>query len=128
MGSVALAVLLAAAVLWSGLGLLGEMRYGLDELDGRQGNALPFFWRFGSAPVERFARCMAAARPLLPRGSVVAFDSPAGPRDADFFRWRWAAYLLPAQHLVRARGGRTGALGGFLRPYRQTGAEPRGHA
>jgi hypothetical protein len=115
--SVALGVLLAVGVAWSAMGLLVEVRDAAEEADARGGNALPFFWRFGMAPVGRFARCMAAARAVLPAGAVVAFDSAEGPRDADFFRWRWAAYLLPEQHLVRAGDPR--ALAGFLLTYRK---------
>jgi hypothetical protein len=116
---VALGVLLAVGVAWSAMGLLVEVRDAAEEADGRGGNALPFFWRFGMAPVGRFARCMAAARAVLPAGAVVAFDSAEGPRDADFFRWRWAAYLLPEQHLVRADDPRARALAGFLLTYRK---------
>ena len=115
----ALGVLLGVGVAWSGAGLLREVRDAVEELDARGGNALPFFWRFGMAPVGRFARCMAAARAVLPAGAVVAFDSAEGPRDADFFRWRWAAYLLPEQHLVRAGDPRARALAGFLLTYRK---------
>jgi hypothetical protein len=123
--SLALGLVLGIGVAWSGAGLVSEVRDAVEELDARAGNAVPFFWRFGMAPVERFARCMAAARPLLPPGSVVAFESLEGPREADFFRWRWAAYLLPEQHLVRARDARAGSPAAFLLTYRKEAQDPR---
>jgi hypothetical protein len=125
--SLAVGLLLGLALVWSGAGLLGEVQSALDGFAGRQGNALPFFWRFGTAPVERFAGVMAAARPLLPPGSIVAFASTDGPRQADFFRWRWAAYLLPEQHVVLLNdhtGRDMAGFLGFVLTYRKQAQDP----
>jgi hypothetical protein len=66
-------------------------------------------WRLGSRPAERLRRCLDEARGLLPADAVVTFVSPPGPLQADFFRSRWAAYLLPDLDVVTPADGPTGS-------------------
>lgn len=101
----------------------GELR----GFDARSANANPFNWRFGMAPVVRFSRCMAEARALLPPGTLVAFVSPGegaagrggGGGNDDFFRWRWAAYLLPELDLVRLQDASPPQAPSYLLTYRR---------
>jgi hypothetical protein len=97
----ALGLLLGCSVLAAARAFVVETRDAVAGFEGRPLNIGPFFWRSGMAPTERLARCLDEARALLPAGSVVAFASAPGPDDAAFYRWRWAAYLLPGIHLVR---------------------------
>jgi hypothetical protein len=66
-------------------------------------------WRIGSRPAERLRRCLDEAHGLLPRGSIVTFVSPPGALQADFFRSRWAAYLLPDLDVVTPADGPVGS-------------------
>jgi hypothetical protein len=116
--SVAVRLLAGLALGWAAFCVAVETRGSLSYYMARGGNVSPYLWRFGMAPVERLARCLAEARELMPAGSVVAFVSPDGPGDADFFRWRWAAYLLPDEDVVRWRDAE-GARAGFLITYRR---------
>ena len=97
----ALALLLAAA----GFGFLRSLEEALAGFDRRASRAgPPLTWRLGKAPVVALARCLDAARPLLPPGSLVAFAGPAEPEDQRLLRWRWASYLLPERDLVQYPG------------------------
>jgi len=58
--------------------------------------ASPWMWRLGTPALERLARCMQRAASVAPADSMVAF----GDRDADFLRWRWAAYELPQNDVL----------------------------
>ena len=88
-------LVLALFVVWGGVALAHETGDVLAGWDARQANREPCVWRFGMAPVERLERCLAGVEGWVPRDSVVIFASPAGPCSAEFYRWRWAAYLLP---------------------------------
>ena len=55
----------------------------------------------GMPQTAELERCLAAARREIPAGTVVAFSSPDDPPGAAFYRWRWAAYLMPAHGVVR---------------------------
>jgi hypothetical protein len=95
--STALLVRLALVlyVAWAGIALARETAAAAEGWGLRQGNTYPYFWRLGMAPVERLRRCLAGAEGLLPRDTLVVFTSRPAPYDGEFFRWRWAAYLLP---------------------------------
>jgi hypothetical protein len=82
---------------------MSECRAAAASWSHRQANVLPNRWQLGSAPVSRLERCLAGVEGLLPRDSVVLFASPDGPVAAPFFRWRWAAYLLPDLNVVAPR-------------------------
>jgi hypothetical protein len=121
-------LVLGLYVAWAGIALASETGAALESWDLRQGNAAPCEWRFGMAPVARLRRCLAgvAADGRVPRDSVVVFASPAGPCQADFYRARWAAYLLPELQVVAPGDPWGSPLAGFLIAYRLEPAPPPG--
>jgi hypothetical protein len=88
-------LVLVLFVIWGGIALAREIGAAHAGWDRRQDYWLPNQWRFGMAQVERLRRSLAGVEGWLPADSVVGFASPPGAGSADFFRWRWAAYLLP---------------------------------
>jgi hypothetical protein len=114
------------ALAWAVAALARETGAAVAGWDDRQANVRPADWRFGSAPVERLERCLAGAEGWLPSGTTVLFTSPASEPSAEFYRWRWAAYLLPDLQV--------GAPGSFDDPrdapyviaYRRTPTPPAG--
>src|SRR5437868_4157849 len=92
-------LILGFALAWGVLAFLRETGRALAALDDQaNGRAAVTDWRLGSPRVEALDRCLALVRERVPPGRVVAFASPADSRpfpNAGFFRWRWAAYLLP---------------------------------
>ncbi len=113
-------------VCWSGVALVRETAAAVAGWDARQVNRRPCLWRFGMAPVERFARCLAGVDGLLPPDSLVIFDSPPGDCSAQFYRWRWAAYLLPALDLVTPDDPAGRQRASYLIAYRTEPAPPPG--
>jgi hypothetical protein len=95
-------LVLGLLVLWAGAGLLSDLRSAVTTWDARDQWVRPqWSWRFGAPQVLRLERCTAAARRILPPGSVVAFAAPPDePQGNAFFLQRWAAYLMPAHELV----------------------------
>jgi len=126
-------LLVGLALVWAGYAALRELSFALTGYDLRDRRpAVPLQWRFGMPAVDDLARFAAAARPLLPRGSRVAFASPrtTGGRAGDdaYFRARWAAYFLPEVDLVDA--GSSAAAGadyalGFRLPLSGPRFQPR---
>jgi hypothetical protein len=88
-------LILALCLGWAVLGLIHDTADAWDGWSRRGWNSVPCAWRLGMAPVERLRRCLAGVDGLVPAGTVVAFASQNSPCDGQFFRWRWAAYLLP---------------------------------
>jgi hypothetical protein len=96
------AAVLGLLVACAALGFLASLEDALAGYDARHARAgPPLSWRFGRAPVAALEACLAAARPRLPPGGVVAFAGPAEPRGDAFLRWRWASYFLPERDVVR---------------------------
>jgi len=93
-------IALALFLAWAGISLAREVHDAAFDLTHPRPNVLPVAWRFGSPPVLRLQRCLAPVENLMPLGSLVIFASPPGPMGADFFRRRWAAYLLPRSSVV----------------------------
>jgi len=97
--------LLLAAVclglLGSGAAFLRETGRALTAYDGRRDLALGVIaWRFGLPQVDRLDAFLRAARPLLPPGEPAVFGSPDDAPGQRFFRYRWAAFLLPEVPLL----------------------------
>jgi hypothetical protein len=92
--------LLVLFVGWAAAALVHEGGAALAGWDARQVNQPPCTWRLGMAPAERFRRCLGGVEGWLPAGSTIIFVSSPGPCSAEFFRWRWAAYLLPDLDVV----------------------------
>jgi hypothetical protein len=92
---------LALLVAWAAGGFLLEVNGAIAGWDERERAHGPLAWRFGTHETGDLARCLAAARPGIPAGSVVAFASAERPARR-FQRWRWAAYLLPEDDVVPA--------------------------
>ncbi|HEX3555421.1 MAG TPA: hypothetical protein VIA62_19535 [Thermoanaerobaculia bacterium] len=94
-------LLLGLLVLWSGLSLLAEARRAVTSWDDRgEWRSRPDNWRFGTPQVAALEACFAAARRLVPPGSLVAFATPPEPPDTALLPVRWAAYLMPAQDVL----------------------------
>jgi hypothetical protein len=92
---------LVLLVAWAAGGFLLEMNGAVSAWDDRERAHGPQAWRLGTPVTGDLERCLAAARPTIPAGSVVAFLSDERP-SLRFQRWRWAAYLLPADDVVLA--------------------------
>ena len=102
--------LLGLLVLWSGLALLAEARRAVTSWDDRaEWRSRPDNWRFGTPQVAALEACFAAARRLVPAGSLVAFAAPPEPPDTALLPVRWAAYLMPAQDVVAREDAAAGA-------------------
>lgn len=87
---------------WAGAGFLLEMNGALAGWDGRaERTEPPWLWRPGMPQTAELERCLAVARREIPTGTVVAFSSLDEPPGAAFYRWRWAAYLMPAHVVVQ---------------------------
>lgn len=112
-------LILGLVLAWTLRGFLFEVRTGLEGYDHRGDWAAgPALWRFGIPQQERLAACLAAVRKHVPAGSYVAFVSPAGESGAEFFRLRWAAYLLPEMHVLPLDRPETPGLAQYLVDYR----------
>ena len=118
----ALSLLLA----WAGYAALAEVGRTLAEYDGRATRlAGAIGWREGMPQVERLERFAAAARPLLPPGSMVVFVSTDDTPEQQFFRYRWAAYLLPEVDLIPFADPAAGRDGRYLLAYSRRMDHPR---
>ncbi|HTQ80134.1 MAG TPA: hypothetical protein VMM92_09060 [Thermoanaerobaculia bacterium] len=94
-------ILLGCLLAWAGFAFLAELSRAVSGFDLRERySPATIGWRFGIPQVVRLSRFLEAARPLLSRGERVAFASPPAPQADLFFRYRWAAYLLPEVDLV----------------------------
>jgi hypothetical protein len=111
---------------WAALALARETGDAWEGWSQRQRNNLPCGWRFGMAPVERLRRCLGGIDGLVPSGSVVAFASLPGGCSAEFFRWRWAAYLLPGLEVVSLDDPAARQLAAYLITYRRLPEPPPG--
>ena len=110
---------------WSAFAFLAELREAMEVYDRRSVHRSdPVRWRFGTPQVETLRRCLAEARALIPPGSVVIFTSP-GPEEAAFYRWRWAAYELPEDDVIRLETPRAGEIGQYLISHRVPIEHPR---
>jgi hypothetical protein len=108
-------LILGLALVWAGWAFLAETQKSLDLFDRRQSRPFtPPYWRFGVRQLDDFQTFIEAARREVPAGSRIAFVSREGPDSADFFRWRWAAYLMPEMdvlHLSDFERGEPAAYG-----------------
>jgi hypothetical protein len=111
---------------WAFFALVSENRGAMSAWNRRQENALPNRWEFGGAPVNRLQRCLAGVEGLLPRDSVVLFDSPDGPLAARFFRWRWAAYFLPDLNVAPPQDDRGASTASYAIGYHLEPTPPPG--
>jgi hypothetical protein len=118
-------LILGFVLAWSLLGFLYEVRDGLDGIDHRRDRPVaPELWHLGSSQTERLRTCLTAVREAVPAGSYVVFVSPPGPSEAEFYRWRWAAYLLPDLHVLPLDSPETPRLAQYLVDYRRRFEHP----
>ena len=122
-------LILVFFVAWSAFAFLAELQDTLAGWDRRESERSdPIRWRFGVRQVGILEQCLSEARQLIPPGSVVAFASPPSPdaaAAADFYRWRWAAYLLPEYDVLAISDPRAGELAQYLIAHRQPIDHPR---
>jgi hypothetical protein len=119
-------LILGLALAASLYGFLAEVRQGLETYDHRsEHRAGPGQWRFGTPAVERISTCLAEVREVVPPGSFVVFVSPPGRGDVEFFRWRWAAYLLPEMEVLPLDSPETPQRAQYLIDYRRRFEHPR---
>jgi hypothetical protein len=111
---------------WAAVALAREAGGALASWDARQINRPPCLWRLGMAPAERLRRCLDGVEGWLPANSTVIFVSPPGECGAEFFRWRWAAYLLPDLDVVLPDDVAGGKLAAYLIAYRTEPVPPPG--
>jgi hypothetical protein len=123
-------LILGFVLAWGVLSLLRETGSALAGLDGRAELRDDVTgWQLGTPPVERLDRCLDLVRRHVPPDRLVVFASSAdaGP-DGEFFRWRWAAYLLPRHDLAPLRSpmpAETARLAEYVLAYERTLAIPR---
>jgi hypothetical protein len=118
--------LLGLLVLWAAVALLAEVRGALTSWDARAEWRGPADrWRFGTPQVTRLERCLAPVRRLVPAGSIVAFATPDEPRLNAFFATRWAAYLMPAHHVLVREDPAAGVMAGYVVAYGVPLQDPR---
>jgi hypothetical protein len=85
---------------WCAAGLVRETASKLAEWRNRRALwSAAAEWRFGMRQTDWLARCLAAADAAVEPGSRILLLA----RKEDFYRGRWAAYLLPAHHLLTSR-------------------------
>ncbi len=119
-------LILVLFLAWSAFAFLAELSETFAGFDRRESErADPIRWRFGVRQVEVLEQCLAEARQVIPPGSVVAFASPEGPAAAEFYRWRWAAYLLPEYDVLSISDPRAGELSQYLIAHRRQIDHPR---
>jgi hypothetical protein len=93
--------ILAAAVAWAGVGLLVEFHGSMSLYDLRNERPVaPALWHLGTRPPARLQACLARVERRLPEHATVSLLSPPGPAQAEFYRWRWAAYFLPRHDVL----------------------------
>ena len=125
-GSALLRIVLVMAVAWAAFAACSEIGGALAGWDGRAGRRLGVMgWREGIPQVVRFRRFVEAARAQLPAGSTVVFTSPSDGADQQFFRSRWAAYLLPEMDVVPLSDPAAARVGEFLLGYGRQVDHPR---
>lgn len=120
--SAVLGLLVACAALGF-LASLGDALAGYDARHARAGP--PISWRFGRAPVAALETCLAAARPRLPPGGVVAFAGPVEPDGEASLRWRWASYFLAERDVVRWGSAEAAGATHVVACRRALGDDPR---
>lgn len=124
----ALSGLLAGLLAWSAFAFLAELQEavaGFDRRDTERSDAIR--WRFGTRQVEILQQCLAEARLAIPPGDAVVFVSPVDPGggQSDFYRWRWAAYLLPENPVLRPIDPRAAEIARWVIAHRQPFEHPR---
>lgn len=122
-------LILGFALAWGIVAFLRETGRTLAALDDpAHSRAAVAYWQLGSPRVEPLDRCLALVREKVPPGRVVAFaspeDSPPFP-NAAFFRWRWAAYLLPRHDVVSFEDLQARETAEYLISYQRDLAIPR---
>src|SRR6185295_3013480 len=96
-------LLLGLLASWAAAGFRFEVNAAVTGYDGREtAAASPLLWRPGIPEISRLERCLAPALRVIGAGAAVAFASPDEPPGAASIRWRWAAYLMPAQDVIPA--------------------------
>jgi hypothetical protein len=119
-------LILVLFLAWSAFAFLAELAETFAGFDRRESERSdPIRWRFGVRQVGILEQCLAEARQEIPPGSVVAFASPQGPAAAEFYRWRWAAYLLPEYDVLVVSDPKAGELAQYLIAHRQPIDHPR---
>jgi hypothetical protein len=93
--------ILAAGVVWCGFSLLAALHGSVSRYDLRNDRpTAPALWRLGTRAPARLQGCLAEVERRIPKTATVSVLSLPGPAEAEFYRWRWAAYLLPEHDVV----------------------------
>jgi len=116
--------ILAAAVAWAAVGFLSELHGSLTRYDLRNDRpTLPALWHLGTRAPARLQACLAEVERRIPERTTVSILSPPGPAQAEFYRWRWAAYLLP-RHDVIEEGSRGATPADYLVAFQRVAEDP----
>jgi hypothetical protein len=111
-------LVLGFLLVWSAFVFLVHLQKALTDYDRRSVFLSdPVQWRFGMPQIDVLQRCFAEARPLIPPGSEVVFTSPKAEQ-ADFYRWRWAAYALPEHDVIQPETGGAAEMAEYLISHR----------
>lgn len=115
---------LAAAVAWAAVGFLRELHGSLTRYDLRNDRPTsPALWHLGTRAPARLQACLAEVERRIPKRATVSILSPPGPAQAEFYRWRWAAYLLP-RHDVIEEGSRGATRTDYLVAFQRVTESP----
>lgn len=116
-------------VVWCTLAFAAESEKVLREWDHRTHSSRgPATWRPGNPQLERLSTCLDDVRSRVPPGSVIAFASPKGQTPGghnDFFRTRWAAFLLPGYEVLPIDDPSAGRMAEYVIDYRSGLRLPR---
>jgi len=119
-------LILGFLLCWVGFSFLAEVKKAVASYDARQRTwETPAFWRLGMPQPDRLELCLAGVRERVPAGSFVVFASPSGAQGAEFYRWRWAAYLLPEHHVIPPSHRQAGSLAQYFVTYDVRVENPR---
>lgn len=110
---------LALLLLWSVAAFLVEVNDALERYDHQSLEyAHPSGWRFDMPPVHELQSCLGEIAKQTPAGSMILILGPeSDDNGAEFFRWRWASYLLPTHHIVTLNNPQVVQRAGYLLAY-----------
>jgi hypothetical protein len=111
---------------WAAFGFLHEVNEAVAGWDGRALKAAgPWAWRMHTPAIDGLARCLREARGTMPAGNALAVASSDDAPEAQFRRWRWAAYFLPEYDVLQVSDPSAALVVQYVVAYRTEIHDPR---